>query len=128
MLKEFDVYSVMALAFGVAAFLGALIFGAAKLLTKGVSVTHPPAETPEARGQGRIFGLRLHIRYTTPMVMSLLLITLALLIVPCSGWFAFKNDGEARLRWLTLMLTLSGSALFSVLYCAEKGDLSWEKS
>ena len=129
MLKEVDVYSVVALALGVAASLAGLVFAlAGSLSRKGATApTRSPAVTLPRIPQGHaVMGRRLHVRFTAPMIVSILLITLAMLLVPCSGWLAIRNDAEVRFRWLLVMLTLSGSAFFALLYCVHKGDLSWE--
>ena len=69
-------------------------------------------------------GLRINTRFFLGANVALVLVTMALILVPCVG--AFSPD--SGFRELLGIVTLVAFAAFALFYSARKGDLNWLRS
>lgn len=72
-------------------------------------------------------GQKVNTRFFLSANVSLILVALMLILIPCVGAFHPENDFELALRGFLVVATLGLFAALALLYAARKGDLNWLK-
>jgi NADH:ubiquinone oxidoreductase subunit 3 (subunit A) len=128
-----DVYYVVFLsalfALGIPA---ALSLVSRSLAARGAPRTAARAQdSPEAPAASSV-GRKLNTRFFLGANASLLLITLALVLIPCISGLQARPDGAqsaAGLRWVVAsVVSLAVFASLGLFYASRKGDLDWLRS
>ncbi len=87
-----------------------------------------PLETYSALKTGQfnqtILGQRINIRFFLAVNASLMLMTLALELIPCTAVLHSEKDADLW-QCLLAIVTLAGFAVLGLLYAVRKGDMSW---
>jgi hypothetical protein len=69
-------------------------------------------------------GAKINTRFFLGTNAGLLLLTLALVLIPCVGAFHVVQEGRS-MRGLVSILSLTGLSALALLYAVRKGDLDW---
>jgi NADH:ubiquinone oxidoreductase subunit 3 (subunit A) len=97
--------------------------GAMRPLSNG----HARAYEEELQGAlGRSeLGGKINTRFFLAVNAALVLVTLALVLIPCAATLQEGMDRQVLIRSLVAVTTIAGFAALGLLYAAKKGDLSW---
>lgn len=98
-----------------------------KSMSSDTNMPGASLSAPEIRDSA--FGRRINTRFFLGANAALILITMALVLVPCVGILgAAKSSSMSQgelVRTLICVVTIAGFAAFGLLYSARKGDLNW---
>ena len=72
-------------------------------------------------------GQRINVRFFLAANAALILITLALMLLPCATTLQSENR-EGVVKGLISIITLAGFAALGLLYSVRKGDMGWLSS
>ncbi len=75
-----------------------------------------------------VLGKRMNTRFFLAANAALVLLTLALMLIPCVGALQKDGTGTTVLRGLISVITIATFSAIGLLYSARKGDLSWLRS
>ncbi|MBY0469890.1 hypothetical protein K2X30_01895 [bacterium] len=85
-------------------------------------------QKPARRSSDTAIGKKVNTRFFLGSNAALILVTLALILVPCVGILKENPARSNALKGLICIGTIVGFAALGLLYSARKGDLDWVKS
>jgi hypothetical protein len=118
------VFLAAALSLGIPLVLGALsfFFTPAKRVKSGIQI---PSEVRSERSE---LSRRMNTRFFLGANASLILVSLALMLIPCLGYFREERQGGYFPASMWAIISISLFIALGLLYSARKNDLSWQKS
>ncbi len=81
----------------------------------------------ESKQNRMTMGQRINVRFFLAANAALILITLALMLLPCATTLQSENR-EGVVKGLISIITLAGFAALGLLYSVRKGDMGWLSS
>lgn len=88
-----------------------------------------PLQTPTVKPEQRKENARINVRYFSGMALSLLLVTMALVMLPLSASVpALLKEHESFPYLIFSYFLIMVSIILGILYANNKGDLTWLKS
>jgi hypothetical protein len=87
-----------------------------------------PRRTVSIGSAGPALGRRINTRFFLSANVALILVTLALVMIPCVGNLSKSASRAGVIQGLISILSISGFAALGLLYTARKGDLDWLRS
>jgi len=124
--SSWDIYYVVFLSALLSLGIPAALGGISRLVTPKAQrrLKQPPQKVQAVQKNQTLLGQRINVRFFLAINAALVLITLALMLIPCVATL-HSSDRSSILRGLISVVTIAGFAGLGLLYSARKGDMSW---